>query len=84
MKASKLSDAQKAFILKQGKHGTPVVAVAWKFILDFFDHGREFSVCKPFGLVLSCGRSRLVLKASGEIELVGTEITVAGGKIWLN
>ena len=35
-------------------------------------------------LVLSCGQARIVLKANGEIELIGTEIKATGGKIWLN
>jgi len=30
MKASKFSDAQKAFILKQGANGVPVADICWK------------------------------------------------------
>jgi putative transposase len=30
MKASKFTDAQKAFVIKQGEEGTPVTEVCWK------------------------------------------------------
>lgn len=42
MKASRLSEAQKAFILKQGNHGMPMAEICWRFGTNLTSEN-----CKP-------------------------------------
>ena len=56
MKASKFSDAQKAFIIKQGEDGTPVVEICRKAGIS---HATYFSWKKKYAGLLPTEMKRL-------------------------
>lgn len=56
MKASKFSDAQKAFIIKQGEEGTPVAATCRKAGISRATH---FNWKKKYAVLLPTERERL-------------------------
>lgn len=70
MKASKFTDPQKAFVIKQGEEGTPVAEVCRKAGISqatYFIYGR-LSRCKRFDLrsgKLGCQRLSGVTRDAG-------------------